>query len=64
MSGMLFLMFVQSRFQFGAKMGNERAIMGRKIILTCPSQDMAKSHDASLHNGAVLKSYSIPRKYI
>ena len=36
MSGMLFLMFVQSLFQFGAKEGNQRAITGRKIILTCP----------------------------
>ena len=30
---MLFLMFMQSLFQFG---GNERAITGRKIILICP----------------------------
>ena len=36
MSGMLFLLFVQSLFQFGAKEGNERAITGRRIILTCP----------------------------
>ena len=35
MPGMLFLMFVQSLVQFEAKEGNERAIMGRKIILTC-----------------------------
>ena len=31
MSGMLFLLFVQSLFQFGAKRGNERVIMGRKL---------------------------------
>ena len=36
MSGMLFLLFVQSMFQFGQKGGNERAITGRKIILTYP----------------------------
>ena len=36
MSGMLFLMFVQGLFQFGVKRGNERAITGRKIFLTCP----------------------------
>ena len=35
MSGMLFLMFVQSLFQFGAKKRYERAITGIKIILTC-----------------------------
>ena len=40
MLGMLFSMFVQSLFQFGEKegkkRGNDRAITGRKIILTCP----------------------------
>ena len=36
MSGMLFLLFVQSLFQFEAKRGNERAIKERKIILTSP----------------------------
>ena len=35
MSGMLSLMNVQSLFQFGEKWGNERAITGIKIILTC-----------------------------
>ena len=38
MSGMLFLMFVQSMFQFGAKGRKWEGyyITGRKIILTCP----------------------------
>ena len=36
MSGMLILLLVQCLFQFGAKKRNERAIMERKIILTCP----------------------------
>ena len=40
MSEMLFLMFVQSMFQFGAKGGggggDGRAITGKKLILTCP----------------------------
>ena len=46
MSGMLFLMFAQSLFQFGAKGegegergGDGRAITGRKIFLTCPLGD-------------------------
>ena len=30
---MSFLLFVQSLFQFGAKLGNERAITGRKITV-------------------------------
>ena len=36
MSGMLFLMFVQSLFQFGAKVGKWERYYGAKIILTCP----------------------------
>ena len=39
MSGMLFLLFVQSLVQFGAKEGDERSITGRKIILTSPLFD-------------------------
>ena len=42
MSGMLFLLSVQSLVKFGAKEGNERAIKGRKIILTCPLKDVIK----------------------
>ena len=36
MSGMWFLLFVQSLFQFGAKEGKWLAITEKKIILTCP----------------------------
>ena len=42
MSGMLSLMYVQSLFQFGAKVGNERAITGIKIILTCSLKQLLR----------------------
>ena len=47
---MLILLLVQCLFQFGAKKRDERAITGRKIILTCPFPLIYKKTANKDHN--------------
>ena len=47
MPGMLFLIFVQSLCSsLEQKWGNERAITGRKIIMTCPLEGIPYNGDS------------------